>query len=250
MTMTLAPAATAMRAPSMRSRATTVGATRASKSGSSPTSSARCRAGSTRSGPARRPPYPRLKNIGRSPACASSRASANAVGVLPPPPTVKLPAQTTGTPARRPGAPRRRSATVPQTIANGASKEEARPASPHQNEGSRIACSALQPNLHEIRFECSQRAFEPAPERGHRLTRGLGHGLALLDVLEPVADPLGKRIRVRDLLRAMRPAQRGIDFSEVPDVGSMQNGRAQLDRIDRILGGVTRPPAADPPDRR
>ena len=118
------------------------------------------------------------------------------------------------------------------------------PASPHQNEGSRIACSALQPNLHEIGFECSQRAFEPAPERGHRLTRGLGHGLALLDVLEPVVDPFGKRIRVRDLLRAMRPAQRGIDFSEVPDVGSMQNGRAQFDRLDRMLKELSPPATA------
>jgi hypothetical protein len=56
MTITSAPARTALSAPAGRSRATIVGATAASRSGSSPTWPASCASGSTAIGPARLPP--------------------------------------------------------------------------------------------------------------------------------------------------------------------------------------------------
>ena len=94
MTMTSAPAARAACAPATRSRATMVGATRASSSGSSPTSAARC---ALRIDPHRAGEPPAIAAAeherplaGLAAACC---ATAIAVGVLPAPPTVRLPTQ-------------------------------------------------------------------------------------------------------------------------------------------------------------
>ena len=62
---------------------------------------------------ARQPAQTETGSAGVAPASDSIRASQIASGVLPAPPTVKLPTQTTGTPQRRPGFRMRRAATAP-----------------------------------------------------------------------------------------------------------------------------------------
>src|SRR5262249_55444671 len=64
-------------------------------------------------GPAGPPRWPGRRKPGSPPPPASRRATASAVGVLPAPPTVKLPMQTTAAPARRPRAWKRARATAP-----------------------------------------------------------------------------------------------------------------------------------------
>src|SRR5262249_4334271 len=138
----------------------------------------------------------------RSPAAASMRATASAVGVLPAPPTVKLPMQTTGAPPRRPRPPRRACATAPQIAASGASRAGAREASPHQNEGSRMGLEVFEANLHEIGFERGERTLEPAAELGHGLACGGDRCRATAPVLEPGARAQRKPVHVAHLFGA------------------------------------------------
>src|SRR5262249_4269003 len=50
------------------------------------------------------------------------------------------------------------------------------------------------------------------------------------------------------LLGAMRGVERRVDFGEVPDIRSVQDGGAELDRLDRILAAMARKRAADEDD--
>src|SRR5439155_234210 len=84
------------------------------------------------------PPYPRLRSTGVSPMPASKRATAIQVGVLPAPPSVRLPTHTTGTPARQPGRASLRAAMAPYTAATGASSPASQPAVRHQNAGAEL----------------------------------------------------------------------------------------------------------------
>src|SRR5262249_12985830 len=155
---------------------------------------------------------------GRSPAAASMRATASAVGVLPAPPTVKFPMQTTGAPAWRPRPPRRARPTAPEIPPRRASRADARGAPPPQNDRSRLGLAVCEPNLHEIGFERGGGALEPATERGHGFARGGGHRRAGVRVLEPGARPQREPLRVAHLFGAMRLVERGVDFRKVPNV--------------------------------
>ena len=55
---------------------------------------------------------------------------------------------------------------------------------------------------------------------------------------------------VGDQLGAVRGVERRIDFGEIPDMRPMQDGGAELDRLDRILPAVARQRAAHEHDRR
>jgi hypothetical protein len=109
-TCTVAPACSSARRPARYrcddTATTTPGSARASINGSSParSTSARIRVPSLTSttpscGSARR--YPRLRIAGRSPRSRRSAAIAQAIGVLPLPPKVRLPTLTTGCVSRR-----------------------------------------------------------------------------------------------------------------------------------------------------
>ena len=63
---------------------------------SSPVPACVWRSRSTMSGPRNRPPYPRDRNTGSRPRPRTICARAMAIGVLPVPPAVKLPTQSTG----------------------------------------------------------------------------------------------------------------------------------------------------------
>ena len=126
-------------APATRSRATTVGATRASRRASSPTCAARSACASTSFGPADIAAVTAAETKWALARPASIRASNITVGVLPAPPSVKLPTQRTGTPAGVPFAPcvlprlrHRRARPVP-------AGSQATPALRHQKAGSRMA---------------------------------------------------------------------------------------------------------------
>src|SRR5207247_5638489 len=123
-------------------------------------------------------------------------------------------------------------------------------ASPHQNDGSRMGLAVFETNLHEIGFERGERALEPAAELGHGLARGGDRCRASAPVLEPGADARRERLHVAHLFGAVRLVERGIDFREVPYVRAVQDRRAQLDRLDRILDAMTGERAADEYDRR
>ena len=108
------PPAISRRAAAARSAVTTVGAASASSNGSSPTWRALSVRASTRCGSRKLPPWPRDRKPGESPALRAAAASARATGVLPAPPTVRLPTHITGAPTRTRGAPlRRKRATAP-----------------------------------------------------------------------------------------------------------------------------------------
>ena len=79
---------------------------------------------------------------------------------------------------------------------------------------------------------------------------GLDHRRALGGVGEPGADPDRELADVGDLLGPARGVEGGIDFREIPDMRPVQDGGAELDRLDRILAAVARQRAADEDDRR
>src|SRR5262245_66534506 len=117
---------------------------------------------------------------------------------------------------------------------------DAREGSPHQNDGSRMGLAVFEANLHEIRFERGECALESATERGHGLARGGDHCRAGARVLEPGARLQREPLRVAHLFGAMRYVERGIDLREVPNVRAVQNRRAQLVQIDRLLAALAR----------
>ena len=112
-TITLAPPSAARRAPAARSR-DTIGRRRA---GEEQGLVADIRGAGARPRPAAGPAGARHSRgsgrRGSRPPAAAGAAAASAVGVLPAPPTVRLPTQITGTGARAPERPMRRPATAP-----------------------------------------------------------------------------------------------------------------------------------------
>src|SRR5262245_25738415 len=176
-------------------------------------------------------------------------AVASATGVLPAPPSVKLPMHTTGAEARCPRRCKRICATAPYIAPAGASKRAAIARSRHQNEGSRIAFAALETNLHEVWLDRGYRAIERAAQSCHGLSRG-GHDRgSLMGILQPRSHSHGEPAYVGYLLGSMRVVERGIDFRKVRDVWPMQDGRPQFDRFDRILAAMACKRAADENDR-
>ena len=102
--------------------------------------------------------------VGRPP--ASICATAIAVGVLPAPPTVRLPTQMTGTPARAPGRAMRQRRD--RAVDRGERRQQAgAPARPGATRTPAHASpsSPLQPELHQVGIERRHRALERAGQR-------------------------------------------------------------------------------------
>src|SRR5262249_53974734 len=135
MTITLASVASMALAPAGRSGEIIVDACSARSRGSSPASAALIPL-QTSVGPLLEPPYPRVRKQGFAPSPLRSEATAMVVGVLPPPPAVKLPMQITGR-RERYGVPRapRASAILPQSTPRGASAEATKPLSRYHQDG-------------------------------------------------------------------------------------------------------------------
>src|SRR5260370_29241406 len=108
------------------------------------------------------------------------------------------------------------------------------PASRHQNDGSRIMVAAFETNLHEIGLERGKGALERAAQGRDGGARGGRDRRARARILEPGAQAHRELAYVGDLLGTVRLVQRGIDFSEVPDMRAVQDRSAELDRLNRI----------------
>src|SRR5919197_6133560 len=104
-------------------------------------------------------------------------------------------------------------------------------------------------NLPEIRLERGERAFEPAAERGNARVRGGNHRCTRIRVLEPSRRPQRQSLDVAHLFGAARRVERRIDFCEIPNIRPMQNRRAELDRLDRILTAMARQRSTNEYDR-
>ena len=97
------------------------------------------------------------------------------------------------------------------------------------------AASPIQTELHQIGIECRDGPFERAGQRVHRLEPGPRDAISRFGVLEPRPNPNGQLARIGDHLGATRCVERSIDHCEIPHMGAVHNGRAELGRFDRIL---------------
>ena len=159
--------------------------------------------------------------------------------------------QTTGTPALRAWLaqaaaprPRRRSPRMAP-----AARPRRRPAATRSAAHAWLL-AALQPELHQIGLERRERALERAAEPLDGLARRTGDRRALLGVGEPARRCAPRAGRRRDQLGAARGVERVVDLGEIPDMRAMQDGGAELDRLDRILPAVAHQRAAHEHDRR
>src|SRR5262249_49982065 len=90
---------------------------------------------------------------------------------------------------------------------------DAREASPHQNDGSRMGLAVFETNLHEIGFKRGERALEPATERGHGLAPRGDH-----------RRPAGTPPRPPPRPRRARACWRAVEyFPEIPKAGGAEN---------------------------
>ena len=76
-------------------------------------------------------------------------------------------------------------------------------------------------------------------KRRHGFSRCGRHGHALGCIGQPGADPHRESAGVVDLLGPVRGVERRIDLGEVPHVRAVQNGGAELDRLNRVLTAMT-----------
>ena len=169
---------------------------------------------------------------------------ASAAGVLPAPPTVGLPTQTTGTPAL---APLRKAPCRDRAVGCGQRRQHrgCKAASGrHQNGGSRMAAASLQTDLHEIRIERGERPVKRAAEPFDGGARRAGDGGPLGGVGQQRADTNRQPSDVADLLGAARGIKRFVELGEIPDMRAVQHGGTKLDRLHRILSPWL---ASDPP---
>ena len=176
---------------------------------------------------------------------------AMAVGVLPAPPSVKLPTQMTGMPAFAPGCShaRRGDGAIDQCDAVAAASA-GRDALSHQKDGSRIGRPVFEPQLQEIGFERRDRAIERAAEPLDGFLAGVARRFA--GSRDPSASRrcAGQIVDIRHFGGAARRIERGVDFREIRDMRTVQDGGAELDRLDRILSAMLDERAAHEDDRR
>src|SRR5271165_5336245 len=123
------------------------------------------------------------------------------------------------------------------------------PGSRHQNDGSRIVVAAFETNLHEIRIERGKGAIERATQGLDSSARGSHDRRARARILQPGAHAYRKLAHIGYLLGPARLVQRGVDFGKVPDMWTVQDGGAELDRLNRILAPMTCEPAANEDNR-
>ena len=95
-----------------------------------------------------------------------------------------------------------------------------------------------------------QGALERAAQEFHGPARGLGDADALFGLRQQHGETGGELAGIRDRLSALRKVERGVDFREIPDMGPVQNGGAELGGFDRILPAMFDQLAADENDRR
>src|SRR4051812_49708118 len=103
-----------------------------------------------------------------------------------------------------------------------------------------MAVPALQPDPHEIRIKRRQRALERTAERGNCRASGLDHRGPLGRIGEPGADADRELAHLGNLLGATRGVEGRIDFRKIPYMRPMEDGGADLDRLDWILAPMTR----------
>src|SRR5262249_47188980 len=134
----------------------------------------------------------------------------SAVGVLPAPPSVKLPMHTTGMPTSQPCRRIRHAATAPYSAATGASDAEANPGSRHQNDGASMRLPIFQAKLHQVGIDRRQGAIERPAERLDGLERRRGDRVAQARIGEQGADTRGELFGIVDLLGATGGIERRI----------------------------------------
>src|SRR4029079_19574038 len=149
-------------------------------------------------------------------------------GVLPAPPSVKLPTHSTGRPGCTPVFAMRRAAIAPSMSPRGARSWASGLAPRHQKAGSRMASSLMKLQLHEIGIERRQCAIKRATEGLDHCMSGIRDPCAGIGVAEPRGEVRDKAVRAGNRLRAVRIVKRGVDFPKVPDVRAVQNCGAEL----------------------
>src|SRR4051812_30353408 len=107
------------------------------------------------------------------------------------------------------------------------------PVSRHQKEGSRIPGVSPRTQWREIGLKRRQRAFQRASQALDRAASALGHSMALLIVAKPAADAGRELARVIDFRGAAGAVEGRIDVGKIPHMRTMQDSRAQLNRLDR-----------------
>src|SRR5258707_997055 len=109
----------------------------------------------------------------------------------------------------------------------------------HQNEGSRMALALFKANPHEVRLERVKRAFKRAAERGNRVSRGGDDRGAPGRILKPGAGPQHESPEAGHLFGGPRLVEGRIEFGEIPNIRTVQNRSAQLDRLAPILAATS-----------
>src|SRR5262249_12444953 len=162
------------------------------------------------------------------PASASILASMMTVGVLPAPPSVKLPTHMTGSPAEAPFAAMRLAAMAPYVSPSGMSAPAVSPGSRHQKAGSRMSSPLMQLQLHQIRVERRQRALQRAAQVLHNAICRRNHAGTRVGVVQPCRQMRNEPVHAFYPFCAVNVVERGIDFREVPDMRTVQDRRTQF----------------------
>src|SRR4249919_1082037 len=172
------------------------------------------------------------------PASASIRASMITVGVLPAPPTVKLPTHMTGNPAETPFAAMRLAVTAPYVSPSGARVPAVNPASRHQKAGSRMMRPLLQLQLHQVWVKRCERAFQRSAQVLNNAICCRHYAGARVRVVQPRRQMRNESVHAFYPFRAVDPVERGINLREIPHMRTMQDCRTQLGGLDRVLTAV------------
>ncbi len=111
----------------------------------------------------------------------------------------------------------------------------------YQKAGSRIGRPHFEPQLQQIRLERDQRAIERAAELLDHALGGVHRRLARRRIGQQLAELLHQRFLGVGLPGAAGAIERLVDIGEIEDVRTMNDRRAELDRLDRILPAMGEP---------
>src|SRR5579863_2013045 len=175
----------------------------------------------------------------------SRSAKSIAMGVLPAPPSTRLPTQITGTPGANGRTTRRRKApAAPNAQPNGVSRVASRP-SRCQNSGaeSRIGVETVEPGGETIEQGVEDVALTLGDGGG-----GRGSVPALVGLGEKTCQRAGQLLRVPYRLGPARRAQSVADRRGIGHIGAQQNRAVEQRCLERVVTAKLRGGTADEGD--
>src|SRR5947208_681231 len=90
-------------------------------------------------------------------------------------------------------------------------------------------------DVDQIRVERGERALERAAKLRNGPAPRLSDRTPFGRIDEQGPDAHRKLAGIADRLGPMRDVERGVDFGEIPDVRTVQNGGPELDGLDRVV---------------